>query len=103
MVCNIWWITVSVLVATAGCSRTNASPAPSNKGSASESPQAPGLGEVMSRVGHRFEMAGRAAAANRFELAGFEAGELQELFETDVPRASLPKEGSTSQIPAMAK
>jgi cytochrome c553 len=41
--------------------------------------------------------------ANRFELAAFEAGELGELFENDVPRASLPKEGPTAQIPALAK
>ena len=57
----------------------------------------------MVQVGRRFELAGRAAAANRFELAAFEAGELGELFEHDVPRASLPKEGPTAQIPAMAK
>ena len=57
----------------------------------------------MVQVGRRFELAGRAAVANRFELAAFEAGELGELFENDVPRASLPKEGPTTQIPAMAK
>jgi hypothetical protein len=64
---------------------------------------APGLGEVMVTVGRRFEVAGRAATAGRWELAAFEAGELGELFESDVPRASLPKEGPTAQIPAMAK
>jgi hypothetical protein len=59
------------------CSRTPAG----NAGS--EPPaqwEAPGLGEVMTQVGRRFEVAGRAAAANRFELAAFEVGELQELF-----------------------
>jgi hypothetical protein len=35
----------------------------------------------MVQVARRFEVAGRAAAANRFELATFEAGELGELFE----------------------
>jgi hypothetical protein len=65
--------------------------------------QAPGLGEVMVQVGRRFEMAGRAAAANRFELAALEARELGELFENEVPRASLPKEGPTAQIPVRAK
>jgi cytochrome c553 len=64
---------------------------------------APGLGEVMVQVGRRFETAGRAASANRFELAAFEVGELEELFENDVPRARLPKEGPTAQIPSMAK
>jgi len=63
---------------------------------------APGLGEVMVTVGRRFEMAGRAAMANRWELAAFEAGELGELFESDVPHAQLPKEGPTAQIPALA-
>jgi mono/diheme cytochrome c family protein len=54
-------------------------------------------------VARRFEVAGRAASANRFELASFEVGELEELFESDVPGAELPKEGPTAQIPVMAK
>jgi hypothetical protein len=61
------------------------------------------LGNVMVEVGRRFETAGRAAVANRFELAEFEAGELEELFEGDVPAAAPPKEGPTAHIPAMAK
>jgi len=83
------------------CSRTSASP-PDAKATEQQS-EAPGLGEVMVQVARRFEVAGRAASANRFELAAFEAGELGELFENDVPRASLPKEGPTAQIPTMAK
>jgi hypothetical protein len=62
-----------------------------------------GLGTVMVEVGRRFELAGRAAHANRFELAEFEAGELEELFEGDVLAAELPKEGPVAHIPAMAK
>jgi len=61
------------------------------------------LGNVMVQVARRFEIAGRAANANRFELSEFEAGEIEELFETDVPAAELPKEGPTAHIPAMAK
>lgn len=57
----------------------------------------------MAEVGRRFETAGRAANANRFELAEFEAGEIEELFESDVPNAELPKEGPTAHIPATAK
>jgi hypothetical protein len=57
----------------------------------------------MVQVARRFEIAGRAANANRFELSEFEAGEIEELFETDVPAAELPKEGPTAHIPAMAK
>jgi hypothetical protein len=65
-------------------------------------PPAPSLGNVMAEVGRRFETAGRAAAANRFELADFEAGELEELFENDVPNAAPPKEGPTAHLAAMA-
>lgn len=53
-------------------------------------------------VGRRFETAGRAVLANRFELAEFEVGEIQEAFENDVPHATLPKEGPTAQIAPMA-
>jgi hypothetical protein len=62
-----------------------------------------GLGDVMADVGRRFEVLGRAAAVNRFELAAYEADELGELFENDVPRATLPKEGPTAQIPGLSK
>jgi hypothetical protein len=70
-----------------------------------EPPPAPktGLGNVMVQVARRFELAGRAAVANRFELAEFEAGEIQETFENDVPGAELPKEGPTAQILPLAK
>jgi hypothetical protein len=93
------------LLLIARCSKTSASPQSGDNGAKAAEPraEAPGLGEVMAQVGRRFEVAGRAAAANRFELAAFEVGELQELFENDVPRASLPKEGPTAQIPSMAK
>ncbi|MGO9839156.1 MAG: hypothetical protein ACLP1X_33660 [Polyangiaceae bacterium] len=97
---NLCLLLASVLMAS--CSKTEASP-PSRDKEAKPGEQAPGLGEVMVQVARRFEVAGRAASANRFELAAFEVGELEELFENDVPRASLPKEGPTAQIPAMAK
>ncbi|HEX7603432.1 MAG TPA: hypothetical protein VF316_17555, partial [Polyangiaceae bacterium] len=42
--------------------------------------------------------AGRAASSGRFELAAFEAGELDELFRGDLPRADLPKEGSSAAL-----
>ncbi len=93
-------IAPALLALMGSCSRTPAGNAGSEAPAQSE---APGLGEVMTQVGRRFEVAGRAAAANRFELAAFEVGEIQELFETEVPRASLPKEGPTAQIPVMAK
>ena len=55
----------------------------------------------MTQVGNRFELAGRAAAAQRYSLAEFEVDELAELFESDVPAARLPKEGPTAHISPM--
>jgi hypothetical protein len=100
-------LTATSLVAAsllASCSR-EAAPA---TGGATGSPPAASarresLGNVMVQVARRFEIAGRAASANRFELAEFEAGEIEELFEDDVPNAELPKEGPTAQIPSLAK
>lgn len=74
--------------------------APSSSASAGEKPR---YGAVMAEVGRRFELAGRASAAGRFELAQFEVGEIGELFEGDLPRADLPKEGPTTALPALAK
>jgi len=84
-----WLLLASVL--TASCSKSSASPPPGDKEAraAEQRGEAPGLGEVMMQIGKRFEVAGRAAAANRFELAAFEVGELGELFESDVPPCSI--------------
>ena len=71
--------------------------------SCSRSQQArPGYGAVMAEIGQRFELAGRAAVAQRFELASFEVDEMRERFEGDLPRADLPKEGPTTELPGMA-
>jgi hypothetical protein len=96
--------TLAVLAILVACSRGGTT-VPDAAGAAPSMTSAPGtsLGNVMVQVARRFEIAGRAANANRFELAEFEAGEIQELFETDVARAELPKEGPTAHIPAMAK
>ena len=56
----------------------------------------------MAEVGRRFELAGRATTANRFELAAFEVGELRELFEEDLSRAEPPKEGTSGVLPGFA-
>ena len=48
------------------------------------------IGTVMIENGHRFQAAGRAATAERWELAEYEAHEMIELFEDDMPRALLP-------------
>jgi hypothetical protein len=97
----ITWLVASLL---ASCSREVA---PATGGATGTPPAASArresLGNVMVQVARRFEIAGRAASAGRFELAEFEAGEIEELFEDDVPNAELPKEGPTAQIPALAK
>lgn len=48
------------------------------------------IGAVMMENGARFETAGRAAAAGRWGLAEYQAHEMIELFEDDMPRALLP-------------
>jgi hypothetical protein len=97
---------VALLVLSApvvACSRDGGSATQAAGGAAASSAPAADFGNVMVGVARRFEIAGRAANANRFELAEFEAGELEEMFEDDVPNATLPKEGPTAHIPAMAK
>ena len=91
-----------LLVALPACSQRS-SPSSIAAGETRGASPKVGLGSVMVQVARRFEIAGQAAGANRFELAEFEAGELEELFEDDVPNAELPKEGPTAHIPAMAK
>jgi hypothetical protein len=105
MHCTAPLLALSMLLVLPACSKGSPPPPSGAATSALAAPgdRAPGLGEVMLQVAHRFEYAGRAAAANRWELASFEVGELEELFENDVPRASLPKEGPTAQIPGLAK
>jgi hypothetical protein len=96
---------VTLVFLVAGCNQSGTSGSGGAPPAASAHANAPqqSLGNVMAEVARRFEIAGKAANANRFELAEFEAGEIQELFETDVPAASLPKEGPTAHIPVMAK
>jgi len=50
------------------------------------------FGALMSEVGRRFELIGRAATAHRWQLAAFELHELQEVFEDDLPHAKPPGE-----------
>jgi cytochrome c553 len=61
-------------------------------------PQGRRLGDIMSEVGRRFERVGRAAVAGRWELAGYDLGELDELF-ADIPTASMPEDVSIDVRP----
>jgi hypothetical protein len=47
-------------------------------------------GVVMVEVGRRFEAAGRAARAGRWELCGYELHELEEAWTDDLPHATPP-------------
>jgi len=61
----------------------------------------PRLGSLMTEVGRRFELLGRAATARRWELAEFELGELRETFD-DVPRAVMPDDVK-ADVPTLAR
>ena len=75
-------------IGCAACSRT--------------SPHQPRYGEAMGEVGRRFELAGRAAAASRFELAAFEVDEMGEVF-SQLPHAELPKDCDAKVLPPMVE
>jgi hypothetical protein len=70
-----------------------------------EAPPAPGpgYGEVMTGVARRFELAGKAIAGGRLELAAYELDEIGETFTEDLPHASPPKEGHPEVLPELAK
>jgi hypothetical protein len=89
-------LALGLSVSSAACSRHDA-------GAGAGAVPRRSLGNVMADVARRFELAGKAVNVGRFELAAFEAGELEELFEDDVPHAELPKEGPTAQIPGLAR
>src|SRR4051812_35149488 len=61
----------------------------------------PHLGDLMTQVGRRFELLGRAALAKRWELAEFELGELRETFD-DLPTAEIPADVHAN-IPQLVK
>lgn len=49
-------------------------------------------GDIMAEVGRRFERAGHAVVAARWEFAGYDLGEIEELFEDDLPGALMPED-----------
>ena len=57
----------------------------------------------MAEVGTRFERLGRAAQAGRFELAEFERGEIEEIFEEDLPTAEPPRESAGVNLTGVAQ
>jgi hypothetical protein len=65
--------------------------------------EGPRYGALMAEVGTRFERLGRAAIAGRFELAEFERGEIEEIFEEDLPRAEPPRESAGVDLNGVAQ
>jgi hypothetical protein len=57
----------------------------------------PRFGALMQEVGRRFETMGRAVAAHRWELAGYQCEELEEVFE-ELPRAQIPERAEASAL-----
>jgi hypothetical protein len=102
---------LSVLLIAAlasGCAKSAPSgkPAPSAAPPAAASaaaspPDSPHYGDVMSEIGHRFELMGRAAKAKRFRLAHYEIGELGEALHDDLPRAQPPRKGDPKKLAAL--
>jgi len=56
------------------------------------------FGTVMAQVARRFERAGRAMTAQRYDLAAYDIEELNELFTDDLPHAEPPKENSAALL-----
>ncbi len=75
-------ISVLLSVGVLACSRTSTSAPPVATGKH--------FGDLMAEVGRRFERAGRAVAAGRWELADYDLGEIDEVFTLDVPSAIMP-------------
>ena len=59
-------------------------------------------GALMAEVGLRFERLGRAAVARRFDLAESERGEIEEVFEEDLPKAEPPRESAGVNLAGVA-
>jgi hypothetical protein len=56
-------------------------------------------GELMPEVGHRFERAGRAVLAGRWELASYDLHELDEVLDDDLPHAQQPEDIHVDLLP----
>lgn len=90
-------VALAVAAGTAACSPHPAASAP-----AAASDKAPRYGEVMTEVGRRFELLGRAALARRFELADYQLGELQESV-AGLERAEPPRESAGVDLKPLAR
>ncbi len=91
---KLWRSSVLMILLLASCSRsspTGQQSAPGASGAA-QPPSGKHFGDLMFEVGRRFERAGRAVAAGRWELARYDLGEIDEVFSQDVPTAIMPED-----------
>jgi hypothetical protein len=99
-------IRIAIRISAALCALALVGCTPSGKSTAGDAgPAAPArrYGDAMSELGRRFELAGRAAAAGRFELARFELSEIDEILDEDLPRAEPPKVGANVDLSGLVK
>ncbi|MCB9572485.1 MAG: hypothetical protein H6709_10395 [Kofleriaceae bacterium] len=61
------------------------------------------FGDAMAEVGRRFERAGRAVIAGRWDLADYDLGELGEVFDDDLRHAARPEDVPSDPQPAIAE
>jgi len=84
-----WFLLLGLLTTLTSCHH----PVP-DKPAASDAPppasEPPRISAVMVETAHRFEMAGKARVAGRWDLSAYEVGEIIELFDVDMSRAFLP-------------
>jgi cytochrome c556 len=84
-------IVLAILLALGGgCSKAGAKPPPRR------------FGDAMAEVGRRFERAGRAVAASRWDLANYDLGEIEEVFANDLPYAERPEDVPIDPAPRAA-
>ena len=84
-------MTASIRLALIGCIAVSAGCPKSSDAPVAAAPPGKHFGDIMAEVGRRFERAGRAVMAGRWELAGYDMGEIDELF-ADVPHAIMPED-----------
>lgn len=96
-----------LLFVFAGCS-SSSSPTPAaaappvTPATIAVTPPARRFGDVMSEVARRFERAGRAVVAGRWDLADYDLGEIEEVFEQDIPHAERPPDVPVDPTPIAA-
>lgn len=96
-----------ILLAFASCSSSSSPPptaavVPATPATVTVAPAARRFGDAMSEVARRFDRAGRAVEAGRWDLADYDLGEIEEVFEQDIPHAERPPDVPVDPTPIAA-